>query len=135
MKVSDMRFARLFFFFIRISFSFCQFLCIFWINFLFSGLVKSGWVYLCFHSVLIWLFDWKICPYQSDLICNYPTCDESFLDWCEKVSESLSKKKGEWKLNTYSLHSLLIVPFPKLKYSQMIVLFALDKDYGNKYHQ
>ena len=32
----------------------------------------------------------------------------------------------------HSLHSLLIVSFPKFKYSQMIVLFALDKDRGNK---
>ena len=32
----------------------------------------------------------------------------------------------------YSLHSLLIVIFPKLKYLQIIVIFAIDKDHNNK---
>ena len=37
-----------------------------------------------------------------------------------------------YSLQCYSLLSFLIVLFPKFKYSQMIVLFALDKDHGNK---
>jgi len=31
-----------------------------------------------------------------------------------------------------SLHSPIIVPLSKLKYLQMIVIFAIDKDHGNK---
>ena len=34
--------------------------------------------------------------------------------------------------NFYSLHSPIIVPLSKLKYLQMIVIFAIDKDHGNK---
>jgi len=39
---------------------------------------------------------------------------------------------GILKVKSYSLHSLLIVLFSKLKSSQMIVLVAIDKDHDNK---